>query len=137
MCTSLTNCSQCIPSLVLQQNTCQDNCSSAFVSLGSKCVACSAGCLRCNQNLICFYCADNLYMFKGTCFDICPPGTISDKSSADWKCIPCNSPCKTCMNHPSYCTSCENGKGYLQTSAVLQSCVIECTDGTFAKNGVC
>ena len=137
ICTSFAVCTQCITSLVLQGNGCQANCNNGFTPLGNRCVSCSEGCLQCSQNLICFYCADNLFMYRGSCFDICPAGTIGDRSSGDWKCIPCNSPCKTCLNHPSYCTSCENGKGYLQTSAVQQSCVTECTDGTYVKNGVC
>ena len=137
ICTSNTVCTQCISPLVLQGNVCQGTCNNGFTPLGNKCIGCPTGCLQCTQNLICFYCADNLFIYKGSCFDICPAGTIGDKSSGNWQCVPCNSPCKTCMNHPSYCTSCENGKGYLQTSAVQQSCVTECTDGTYAKNGVC
>ena len=42
------------------------------------------------------------------------------------------------MNHPSYCISCEAGKGYIQTSAVIQSYVLTCNEeGTYADTGVC
>lgn len=136
-CTSSSNCTKCIDPLVLQGSVCQANCNDGFTALGSVCLGCPKGCLQCTQNFICFYCADGLYMYNGNCYDICPAGTIGDNTGANWNCVPCNSPCKTCLNHPSYCTSCENGKGYLQTSAVQQSCVEICNDGTFAQNGVC
>lgn len=136
-CTSATNCTSCISPLVLQGAVCQATCNTGFTALGSVCQGCPAGCQQCTQNFICFYCADGLYMYNGACYSVCPAGTIGDSSQPNWNCVPCNSPCKTCMNHPSYCTSCETGKGYLQTSAVDQSCVQTCNDGTFASNGVC
>lgn len=136
-CTSSTVCTKCIEPLVLQGNVCQANCNNGFTALGAVCKGCPTGCLQCTENFICYYCADNLYMYKGVCYDVCPAGTIGDSSKPNWECVPCNSPCKTCMNHPSYCTSCEAGKGYLQTSAVMQSCVQICNDGTYANNGVC
>ena len=136
-CTSFTNCTNCINPLVLQGTVCQATCNSGFTALGSVCQGCPAGCLQCTQNFICFYCADGLYMYNGACYSVCPAGTIGDSTQANWNCVPCNSPCRTCINHPSYCTSCENGKGFLQTSAVDQSCVQNCIDGTFANNGVC
>lgn len=76
-------------------------------------------------------------MYNGNCYQVCPAGTIGDKSSGNWQCVPCNEPCKTCVNHPSYCTSCINGMGYLQISANAQSCVLTCVDGTYASEGVC
>ena len=76
-------------------------------------------------------------MYNGACYSICPAGTIGDSSQSNWNCVPCNSPCQTCMNHPSFCTSCQIGMGYLQTSAADQGCVQSCNDGTFASNGVC
>lgn len=136
-CTSANNCTKCIDPLVLQGSVCQANCNNGFTALGSVCKGCPTGCLQCTQNFICFYCADGLYMYNGACYSVCPAGTIGDSSSANWNCVPCNSPCQTCMNHPSFCTSCQNGQGYLQTSAVSQSCVQTCNDGTFANNGVC
>jgi len=136
-CTSFTNCTNCITPLVLQGTVCQATCNSGFTALGSVCQGCPTGCLQCTQNFICFYCADGLYMYNGACYSVCPAGTIGDSTQANWNCVPCNSPCRTCINHPSYCTSCENGRGFLQTSAVDQSCVQNCIDGTFANNGVC
>jgi hypothetical protein len=136
-CTSATNCSNCISPLVLQGTVCQASCNNGFTALGSVCQGCPTGCLQCTQNFICFYCADKLYMYNGACYSVCPAGTIGDSSTGNWNCVPCNAPCQTCMNHPSFCTSCQNGQGYLQTSAVSQSCVQTCNDGTFASNGVC
>lgn len=136
-CTAANVCTKCIDPLVLQGNVCQAQCNNGFTALGSVCRGCPEGCLQCTQNFVCYYCADGFYMYNGACYKVCPAGTIGDSSSANWVCNPCNSPCKTCINHPSYCTSCENGKGYLQTSAVIQSCVQTCNDGTYANNGVC
>ncbi len=136
-CTSTTVCSSCVYPLLLQGSNCQINCDNGFTKIESVCVGCSVGCLKCTDNLICYYCADNYYMYKGNCYSVCPAGTIGDKSTGSWLCLPCNSPCKTCMNHPSYCTSCLNGMGYLQTSADQQSCVLTCVEGTYAEAGVC
>jgi hypothetical protein len=137
ICSSATVCSSCITPLLLQGSVCQVTCNDGSTAIGSVCQGCPAGCLKCTQNLICYYCADNFYMYKGNCYSVCPAGTIGDNSSGNWACNPCNSPCKTCMNHPSFCTSCLNGMGYLQTSAVQQSCVLSCVDGTYAEAGVC
>lgn len=136
-CTAANVCVSCIAPLLLQGNVCQVNCNDGFTAVGNVCQGCSTGCQRCTQNLICYYCADGFYMYKGSCYSVCPAGTIGDRSSGNWICAPCNDPCKTCINHPSYCTSCLNGKGYLQTSSVAQSCVLSCVEGTFPQNGVC
>ena len=136
-CSSGSVCQGCVSPLLLQGSKCQAICNDGFTPIGSVCQSCSTGCQRCTQNLICYYCADGYYSYKGNCYSVCPAGTIGDRSSGNWQCKPCNSPCKTCINHPSYCTSCLNGMGYLQTSAVAQSCVLSCVDGTFAEGGVC
>lgn len=136
-CTSATKCVGCISPLFLQGNSCQVSCNNGFTPIGNVCQGCSTGCLKCTQNLICYYCADGFYMYNGNCYSVCPAGTIGDRSTGNWVCEPCNSPCKTCINHPSYCTSCINGKGYLQTSAIAQSCVLSCVDGTYPSGGVC
>ena len=134
---SASTCTSCIAPLLLQGANCQGTCNNGFTAIGTVCQGCPSGCLKCTQNLICYYCADGFYMFKGKCYDVCPAGTIGDSSSGNWVCAPCNSPCKTCMNHPSFCTSCLNGLGYLQTSAIHQSCVLSCVDGTYPVGGVC
>ena len=136
-CISATVCNSCISPLILQGSTCQVTCNNGFTIVGAACVGCPTGCLQCTQNLQCYYCADGYYMYNGGCYTICPAGTVGDKTGGNWNCVPCNSPCKTCINHPSYCTSCLNGMGYLQTSAVQQSCVLNCVDGTYVSNGVC
>lgn len=136
-CTAANVCVSCIAPLLLQGNGCQVSCNDGFTAVGSVCQGCSTGCQRCTQNLICYYCADGFYMYKGSCYSVCPAGTIGDRSTGNWVCSPCNAPCKTCINHPSYCTSCLNGQGYLQTSSVSQSCVLSCVAGTYPDNGVC
>ena len=100
-------------------------------------MGCSEGCQRCTQNKICYYCNDGYYEYKGNCYKVCPAGTTGDSSRGNWVCSPCNKPCKTCINHPSFCTSCLNGFGYLQTSDDQQSCVLTCVDGTYPVQGVC
>ena len=136
-CTSLTACNSCTPPLLLQGTNCQISCNDGFTALGSVCLACPAGCQRCTESLTCYYCRDGWYEYKGGCYQVCPAGTIGDSRGGNWKCVPCNEPCKTCINHPSYCTSCLNGMGYLQTSANMQSCVLSCVPGTYASEGVC
>jgi proprotein convertase subtilisin/kexin type 5 len=74
-------------------------------------------------------------LYSGSCFAVCPSGTVADRTS--FKCVACNTPCRTCNNHPSSCTSCEPGEGYLQITESTQSCVKSCAEGTFPKNNVC
>lgn len=136
-CSSASVCNSCVSPLVLQGTTCQVSCNNGFTVAGSACVGCPTGCLQCTQNLQCYYCADGYYIYSGGCYSVCPAGTVGDKTGGNWNCVPCNSPCKTCINHPSFCTSCLNGMGYLQTSAVQQSCVLNCVDGTYVSAGVC
>ena len=136
-CSSATSCQSCIAPLLLQGSTCQVSCNNGFTAIGSVCQGCPSGCFKCTQNLICYYCADGFHMYKGKCYTVCPAGTIGAREGGNLVCAPCNAPCKTCMNHPSFCTSCLNGKGYLQTSAVSQSCVLSCVAGTYPVGGVC
>ena len=137
VCTSETNCSKCGAPLMLQGSECKSECDHGYIVSGGQCKPCPEGCLQCGPNDICYYCADKKYAYHGLCYDICPAGTMGSQETSNWACVPCNSPCRTCMNHPSYCTSCEPGKGYLQTSDTLQSCVPECAKGTYVDDGVC
>ena len=132
-----TACLSCIAPLVLQGTQCQNSCNSGSTLIGASCVSCPTGCLQCTQNLICYYCANNLFNYKGNCFATCPSGTMSIQTNGTQTCVPCNAPCATCTGHPSFCTSCVSGQGFLQTSSALQSCVSSCNEGTFASNGLC
>ena len=134
-CFTNSTCDKCIAPLVLEQNNCIQKCSSGFFLSGAKCIGCPNNCLACTSTNQCFYCKDGFYLHGGACYTACPAGTVANKDN--FQCVPCNSPCKTCSNHPSSCTSCEPGEGYLQISGNDQKCVKECAEGTFPQGGVC
>lgn len=67
-CSSATQCNSCIVPLLLQGTVCRASCSDGSTPLGSVCVTCSTGCQRCTENLICYYCNDGFYTYKGNCY---------------------------------------------------------------------
>lgn len=47
------------------------------------------------------------------------------------KCLPCNLPCKNCVQHPSKCLTCHSGNFF------EYKCLDVCPIGTFSDNGIC
>ena len=135
VCTSNTTCSQCVAPLVVQNNACVGTCSSGFYLSGTVCQGCPDNCDGCTTTNQCFYCRTGFYLFKGACYANCPSGSVAN--NATFQCTTCNSPCRTCVNQPSICTSCEPGQGFLQITASSQLCVQECAAGTYPNGNVC
>lgn len=121
VCSSNTTCTQCVAPLVVQNNACVGSCSAGYYLSGTVCQGCPANCDGCTTTNQCYYCRTGFYLFKGACYSACPSGTVAN--NATFQCTVCNSPCRTCVNQPSICSSCEPGQGYLQITASSQLCV--------------
>ena len=134
-CFSNTTCDKCQAPLVLQENNCIQKCSAGYFLSGAKCIGCPINCVGCTSTNQCYYCKDGFFLAGGACYTTCPAGTVANRET--FQCSTCNKPCKTCVNHPSSCTSCEPGEGYLQITGTDQKCVKECAEGTFPQDGVC
>jgi len=103
-CKNATVCLTCAAGYLLQQNECISSCSEGFYRNGSQCLSCSSGCSLCNVAGSCVACNVDLSLFNGKCYSTCPSGTLTEQSTG--KCVACNAPCKSCVTHPSVCTSC-------------------------------
>ncbi len=103
-CSNATTCSKCVSPLFVQADNCVVRCTDGFFVSGAVCAPCSSNCSGCTTATTCFYCSNGTYLYGGSCYNQCPSGTVADRNT--FNCVPCNSPCKTCANHPSACTSC-------------------------------
>lgn len=130
-CGGLTNCTGCKPGTFLQNGICVSRCSVGFYQDGGACSPCPSLCSFCQQANICVYCQSNMVMYNGLCYKGCPPGSVIGPDNIT--CVACNTPCNTCMVHPSKCTSCLPGCGNIFNN----ECVNNCPVGTFANNGTC
>ena len=107
-------------------------CPMGYSLLNGNCLACSkANCQSCDENSLgtCFSCKPKFYLkddgncgscpaqcrtcLSGSGCSSCASGFTKKENAvatADgFECVACNSPCKTCMNTPDYCTSCVDG----------------------------
>jgi len=129
-CSSVSTCTACISPLTLQNGSCVQRCDLGYYRSGSLCLSCSSGCSYCEQSNNCLVCNTGTLQWQGKCYSNCPSGTVADTNGS---CIACNPPCSTCTVHPSRCTSCLGGSGYLYNG----QCTTQCTSGTFSLNGIC
>ena len=84
----------------------------------------------CKGPNICLICLSNQLSYNGLCYKNCPAGSVKSNSSS---CVECNTPCKTCIDHPSKCTTCQSCCGYIFNFKCLKICPV----GTYAINGSC
>jgi hypothetical protein len=129
-CSSSLTCDACQTPLLLQSNTCVSRCGPGYFQNGFVCTACSPGCASCQGANICLICLSGQLSYNGFCYKSCPPGSVKGNNS---NCLDCNSPCKTCTEHPSKCTSCQSCCGNFFNYQCLESCPV----GTYSVNGSC
>lgn len=94
-------------------------------------------CSVCLDQYKCANCQTSFFLHNGQCILSCPPGTISFVNKQQIAlCQPCGPLCATCANTPNFCTSCNNGS-YLYMSAVNQTCLYSCPEGTLTDGKNC
>jgi len=130
-CNSSTSCIACNTPLLLQENSCLSRCGPGFFQSGFTCTKCSEGCASCTQANICTFCSSGRLAYNGQCFTNCPPGSVASLNTSS--CVSCNSPCATCTEHPSKCTTCSSCCGSLFNFQCLGSCPV----GTYSVNATC
>ena len=129
-CSSPSDCQACKVPLLLQANSCVNRCGPGYYQNGFVCTPCSQGCASCSGPNICMICLAGQLSYNGFCYNNCPAGSVASNSST---CIDCNTPCKTCTEHPSKCTTCQSCCGNLFNYKCLDTCPV----GTYAINGTC
>eukprot|EP01017_Pseudomicrothorax_dubius_P021906 TRINITY_DN23571_c0_g1_i2.p1 TRINITY_DN23571_c0_g1~~TRINITY_DN23571_c0_g1_i2.p1 ORF type:complete len:246 (+),score=8.28 TRINITY_DN23571_c0_g1_i2:60-740(+) len=70
------------------------------------------------------------FLSDGKCVAVCPSGTIPQSKT----CQPCQTPCATCVDSTSKCTSCVNGYNFIVSNNTCQS---QCPTGLFLQSGNC
>lgn len=130
-CNSSTSCTLCNTPLLLQEVSCVSRCGPGFYQSGFTCLRCSAGCASCSNANVCIFCNAGQFAYNGFCYTNCPAGSVANTTSST--CVSCNSPCNTCTEHPSKCTSCASCCGSLFNFQCLTSCPV----GTYSINGTC
>ena len=97
------------------------------------------------------FCDDRQYSKDGACYrcdDSCKTCTSSDRCdtckntnvflNASGKCEACEAKCATCKDSADKCETCASGYNkYTNETTGSFDCVVNCTDGYYAKNGVC
>ena len=98
-------CQQCTKSNCARCNATSQQCMSClkgFFLSGSTCTQCNTGCATCLSRNFCLQC--------GMGYIAQQAGTISGIAvNPPLNCLPCVSPCQTCINSPTTCTSCVGG----------------------------
>lgn len=103
-------------------------------NLNNTCVRCSPPCNFCSNGSLCATCLPGFYLLNSTCLPVCPNGTVGVNLSSSGMCYVCASPCGTCTNSISNCTSC------FQTGLILfyynNSCynASSCPPKTYSDN---
>ena len=129
LCTSQTDCLNCIESYSFYEGVCVNPCPEKFTSVGKKCVPCTQEkCLTCapHDPQTCIDCSN--YLYNGVCVENCPEGTFVDNNN---NCLPCDSKCKVCTDQNN-CLKCKS-------EFVLDGslCLNKCEDGKVSINGEC
>lgn len=90
------------------------------IACNPTCDACSSG-----SNTGCINCTNDLFLYEGQCFNICPDGTYPTLNNT---CDKCKSPCSTCIDLTD-CKSCVS-----QLFLINSSCVenYQCPNDTYA-----
>lgn len=133
ICTDTTKCLQCkSPKILLEDNSCVDECPEGYVRFGSVCVRCqnTKDCKQCSplNTQICVDCYKPLVLFEGVCLPTCPEKYFINLNNV---CSPCVEGCKKCENSNS-CKICE--EGYYMKNGL---CVKDCNDNYVLKNNEC
>jgi hypothetical protein len=133
ICTDTTKCLQCkSPKILLEDNSCVDECPEGYVRFGSVCVRCqnTKDCKQCSplNTQICVDCYKPLVLFEGVCMPTCPEKYFASQNSI---CSPCVDGCKQCDNSNS-CKICDEGY-YMKNG----QCVKDCKDSYVLKNNEC
>lgn len=83
---------------------------------------------------MCQTCISNYYFINDTCSSVCPNGTLAVNQSSSGLCQTCTSPCLTCVNSLSNCTSCAvNGSQmYFYNNSCYNSS--QCPEKTYQNN---
>ncbi len=93
------NCQTCNPNSPGQCYSCLPG---YFLNGNNQCQACPLNCTTCFSNTGCLTCANGYTRAPGI-----------PKGPNGYTCLPCNSPCATCLNTPNYCTSCVSGYQFM------------------------
>lgn len=115
----------------LYANNCIHQCpGNTYTSSDFRCINCDSTCITCQgTSSYCTSCSELKKLYKGSCLDLCPVGTIEQSGL----CTDCISSCKECMTSASLCTACPDSL-VLYNSSCLSSCPKETT---VTSNGQC
>lgn len=93
-------CTSCIANYYLLDNNCYSACPATTFKNELICSLCTSGCYECITNsAICTSCYPGTYLYQSSCIPTCPtsPQYYYQYQS---QCLPCQSPCKTCLASP-------------------------------------
>ena len=124
-CTSSAQCLSCVNGNLLQNdNSCANSCPSGQYNRSNNCVNCFVNCSSCDVNG-CLTCESGFILISlnlKICLNDCMTGYYVDSTST--LCEQCQSPCLTCHNSSTNCTSCDqlSTLKYLSAGECLGSC---------------
>ncbi|OMJ74195.1 hypothetical protein SteCoe_26950 [Stentor coeruleus] len=128
---STTYCTSCVNGEYLHENQCLTSCPSGYAPTTSSpntCSKCSSNCAECKDTIsYCIACVEGLSLSSSHQCQVaatCPDGQTTTPEALT-VCSKCTSPCKTCQDSQTYCTSC-NSDYYLTTSNTCILCDNKC-----------
>jgi proprotein convertase subtilisin/kexin type 5 len=132
LCLNSSYCSSCQSPLALYQAQCLSVCPNGAYTSNGICTPCPVGCYSCTSASNCSLCASGYLMLSSgsyyACVLSCPSGyfaaamaSTNFNNSYYYQCVTCFSPCQTCSQAGSTCTSCVSGYS-LQGASCLSDC---------------
>jgi hypothetical protein len=99
-CTSSTACMSCLIDYNLEGTVCKSNCLSGSTPINSVCTVCTQPCSTCAGTITtCLSCnqtSTTYYLYNNYCITSCPDTKYDN--AATYECLPCVSPCATCIS---------------------------------------
>jgi proprotein convertase subtilisin/kexin type 5 len=115
-------------------NACSSTCPNGFYpDITLVCLACNTTCTTCSSFNVCTSCTTTFLSNTGQCVSSssCQSGTYG--STSNYTCSPCTSPCATCNQSATNCTSC-----ITNTWLTNNQCQSSCPNGFYNDStGVC
>lgn len=126
-----SNCTSCVAPNLFYDGNCVVTCPDGMYPSAGNCLNCTGLCSTCLNGSYCLSCTSIFYS-SGSCVvaSSCPSGTFANSNNL--RCDSCTSPCATCSNSATNCTSCVSPNLYYDGV-----CTASCPNGMYPSGNNC
>ncbi|KAF6209188.1 hypothetical protein GE061_014933 [Apolygus lucorum] len=144
------SCLTCAPHLyyIMDLAICMHSCPHTYYQdvVSKRCISCHETCVSCDKGPnVCSSCESHLFLFNGSCYATCPPGTFTNRHQ---RCSSCHPSCEDCTgSRPNDCiihhrelSICSSGGCTHCPPGLLlmnMTCVSACGTGWYQSGNIC